>query len=239
MRWKIQDRKYMVHETNLHKQPLRWVVSTNKPDRNVALVYVFGGVLNIVQWLYWPTLPTEFVLLVFLGIGLASFLTAAYFFRESRVHAEAFPKGSQCSLHSEELAYDRCALCGHLFCEKCLVRIKPTWYRTIGFFRFNGVACKACAYRRVKWCWLFGLSFWLIFLTPLLLFLNWNPMLLFSHLNPAQAAEAARSATLTGVVLASMVTLGWYVQGKTQVMPSLSKQPEEIVDVETRIVDIS
>jgi hypothetical protein len=237
----------MGHETNLHMQPLRWVVSTNKPDHNVALVYVFGGVLSIVQWLYllqpnsWAsfTPPTEFVLAVFLGTGLASFLTAAFLFRESRVHAEAFPKGSQCSLHSEELAYDRCAICGQLFCEKCLVRIKPKWYRTIGFFRFNGVACKACAYRQVKWCLLFGLSFWLIFLTPLLLFLNLNPMLLYSHLNPTQAAEAARVATLTGVVLASMVTLGWYFQGKTQVMPSLSKQPEEILDIETRIVDIS
>ncbi|MDO8124965.1 MAG: hypothetical protein Q6364_11370 [Candidatus Hermodarchaeota archaeon] len=76
-------------------------------------------------------------------------------------------------------------------------------------------------------------------MTPLLLFLNWNPMLLFSHLDPAQAAEAARGATLTGVVLASMVTLGWWLQGMTQVMPSLSKQPEEIVDMETRIVDSS
>jgi len=237
----------MGHETNLHKQPLRWVVSTNKPDRNVALVYVFGGVLSIVQGLYWLrpnpwtsfTPPTEFVLAVFLGAGLASFLTAAFLFRESQIHAEAFPKGSQCSLHSEELAYDRCAICGHLFCEKCLVRIKPTWYRTIGFFRFNGVACKACAYRRVKWSWLFGLSIWLVFLPPLLLSLNLNPMLLFSHLNPAQATARARDATLTGVVLASMVTLGWWLQGMTQVMPSLSKQPEEIVDMETRIVDSS
>lgn len=237
----------MGHETNLHRQPSRWVVSTNKPDHNVALVYVFGGVLSIVQGLYWLlpnpwtsfTPPTEFVHAVFLGAGLAGVLTAAFLFRENRVHAEAFPKGSQCSLHSEELAYDRCAICGQLFCEKCLVRIKPTWYRTIGFFRFNGVACKMCAYHRVKWCWLFGLSFWVIFLTPLLLFLNLNPMLLFSHLNPAQAAEAARYATLTGVVLASMMTLGWWIQGKTQVMPSLSKQPEEIVDIETRIIDIS
>ena len=79
----------------------------------------------------------------------------------------------------------------------------------------------------------------MIFLTPLLLFLNLNPMLLFSHLNPAQATARARDATLTGVVLASMVTLGWWLQGMTQVMPSLSKQPEEIVDMETRIVDSS
>jgi hypothetical protein len=208
------------------------------------MFYAFTGVLIFVQGLFWLlpdswssfAPPKEFVLAVFLGSGLASFLTAASLLREGRVHAKAFRKGSQCSRHSEELAYDRCAICGRLFCEKCLVRVKPGWSSMIGFFRFNGVACKVCSHRRVKWSWLFGLSIWLVFLPPLLLFLNLNPVWFYPSLDLAQATSTARGATLAVVAVATMMTLGWWVGSKTWAMPSLSMHPEEIVNLETRIV---
>ncbi len=193
------------------------------------------SVLIFVQGLYYWFLDhpwTSIALAVSLAGGLASILTAVFLFRVSRVHAEAFSKGSPCSIHPEELAYDRCAICGQLFCSKCLVRIKPTWSRTIGLFYFNGVACKECAHRRVKWWWLSGLSIWLIFLPPLFLFINLNPMLFYPQSNPAEA-------TLTGIVLAIMITLGWWLQIKTTVMPSLFQQPQEMVDIDTRIVEMS
>lgn len=206
------------------------------------MFYALMSILIFAQGLYyWSLAPlwTPIASAIALTCALGSILTAAFLFRQSRVQAEVFPKGSQCTIHSEELAYDRCAICGQLFCSKCLVRIKPTWSRTIGLFRFNGVACKECAHRRVKWWLLFGLSIWLIFLPPLLLFLNLNPLLFYPHINPAEVVLVVRGATLTGIMLAIMTTLGWWFQSKTTVMPSLSKQPEELVDIQTRIIDSS
>ncbi len=225
----------MANKTYLNDNSLRWIVSTNTPDYKVAMFYALTSILIFAQGLYYWSLPqpwTSIASAIALAGALGSILTAMFLYHESRVHAEAFPKGSQCSIHSEEMAYDRCAICGQLFCSRCLVRIKPAWIRTIGLFRFNGVACKACAHHRLKWWWLFGLSIWLIFLPPLFLFINLNPMLFYPQTNPAEA-------TLTGIVLAIMITLSWWIQGKTTVMPSLSQQPQEMVDIETRIVEIS
>lgn len=204
------------------------------------MFYALSSILIFAQGLYYWSLPlpwTPIAAAIALVGALGAILTAVFLFRKSRIHAEAFPKGSQCSIHSEELAYDRCAMCGQLFCSKCLVRIKPALSRTIGLFRFNGVACKTCAYHRVKWFWLFGLLIWLIFLPPLLLFANLNPMVFYPQIDPAEAIFRVRGATLTGIVVAAMMTLGWWLQGKTTVMPSLSRQPQEMVGIDTRIAD--
>ncbi|MDO8124072.1 MAG: hypothetical protein Q6364_06800 [Candidatus Hermodarchaeota archaeon] len=232
----------MDNGTYLNGNSLRWIVSTNTPDYKVAMFYALTSILILAQGLYYWLLPHPWASIasaIALAGTLGAILTAVFLFRESRVHAEAFPKGSQCSIHSEELAYDRCAICGQLFCTKCLVRIKPAWSRTIGLFRFNGVACKACAYHRVKWWWLFGLSIWLFFLPPLVLFINLNPMLFYPQIDPAEVIFLVRGATLTCIIIAIMMTLSWWLQGKTTVMPSLSQQPQEMVDIDTRIVEMS
>lgn len=206
------------------------------------MFYALTSILIFAQGLYYWFLHNPWSLFastVALAGGLGSILTAVFLIRESRVHAEVFLKGTLCSSHSEELAYDRCAICGQPFCSKCLVRIKPAWSRTIGVFRFNGVACKACAYHRVKWWWLLGLSVWLIFLPPMILFINLNPMLFYPQVNPAEVVFLVRGATLTGIIVAIMITLGWVLQGQTTVFPSLSQQPQEMVDFDTRIVERS
>ena len=228
----------MVNETDLNNSSLQWILSTNTPDYKVASFYALSSIFLFAQGLYYWFLPHSWASIasaIALAGAVGSILAAVFLFRESRVHAEAFPKGSQCSIHSEELAYDRCAMCGQLFCSKCLVRIKSAWTRTVFFFRFNGVACKSCAGHRVKWLLLFGISFWLIFLPPLLLFINLNPMVFNPLIDPAEAIFRVRVATLTFIVLAVMITLGWWLQGMTTVMPSLSRQPQEIVSIETRI----
>jgi hypothetical protein len=229
----------LVNETDLNNNSLRWILSTNTPDYKLALFYALTSILIFAQWCYYSSLPQPWAAIasaIAMAGALGSILTAVFLFRKSQVHTEAFPKGSKCSIHSEELAYDRCAMCGQLFCSKCLVRIKSAWSKTIWFFRFDGVACKACAEHRVKWLWLFGLLIWLIFLPPLLLFANLNPMFFYPQINPAEAIIRVRGATLTGIVLAIMITVGWWLRGKTTVMPSLSQQPQEMVGIDTRIV---
>ncbi|MFX1563350.1 MAG: hypothetical protein ACFFDP_08590 [Promethearchaeota archaeon] len=161
--------------------PKHWITSTNRPYQLLAAVWITLGILFIamvtidfVSRFFHQIFSSYFYTLhlVFVAMGIFCIINASLLFYDSRtIHKNPFPEESQCQKHPEQQAYDRCAICGKLYCPKDLVRIQQkTWGFSPGMFGFDGVACQKCAQNRVKQFSVISIIF--LTIIPLLFFIN-------------------------------------------------------------------
>ena len=137
------------------------VLSTNKPYRILAIMWIMFGFLFIIIGIQFFSLIPSFLIFPYLAFASILFIIGAgiYFvigailllYDSQSIHNDPFPEDSSCKMHSDQPAYDWCAICGTLTCPQELIRIQQKfWGISPGMFGFDGVACQDCAQRRVK-----------------------------------------------------------------------------------------
>lgn len=150
-----------MRETRSNGTPTLWVLSTNKPYQILAIMWIILGFLFIIIGIQFFFLIPSFLIFPYLAFTSSLFIIGAgiYFvigailllYDSQSIHNDPFPEDSSCKMHSDQPAYDWCAICGTLACPQELVRIQQKfWGISPGMFGFDGVACHDCAQRRVK-----------------------------------------------------------------------------------------
>jgi hypothetical protein len=189
--------------------------------------------IGIQYFFFFPILHLELLPLLFLaGFGVYFIISAVFLFYDSQsIHNDPFPEDSSCKLHSDQPAYDWCAICGTLTCPQELVRIKQKfWGISPGMFGFDGVSCLDCAQRRVKrYFMISAIVFLLAF--PLLIFMGISLILGgLVHLTGA-------FGFIFGIVVFGLVCLiGWLWWKIWQVVTTpLAQQPELMIPIKTRL----
>jgi hypothetical protein len=218
-----------------------WVLSTNKPYQILAITWIILGFLfTIIGIQYFLLIPTFLVLpylaftssLFIIGFGIFFIIVAIFLLYDSQsIHNDPFPEDSPSKMHSDQPAYDWCAICGILSCPQELVRIQQKfWGISPGMFGFDGVACQDCAQRRVK----------RYFMISIILLLPAFSLFIFLGVSLIIAGPIYLAAVLGfifGIVVFGLVYLtAWLWRKEWQIVTTpLAQQPELMIPVNTRL----
>jgi hypothetical protein len=230
-----------MRETRSDGTPTLWVLSTNKPYRILAIMWIIMGFVYVIIGIQYFFLIPSFLLfpyltftssLIIIGFGLYFVIGAILQLYDSQsIHNDPFPEDSSCKMHSDQPAYDWCAICGVLSCPQELVRIQQKfWGISLSMFGFDGVACQDCAQRRVKRYYMISI----ILILPTFL------LLIFLSVSLIMAGPVYLAAILGfifGIFVFGLVCLTAWLWWKVWqiVTTPLAQQPKLMIPIKTRL----
>ncbi len=230
-----------MRETRSDEAQRLWVFSTNKPYQILAITWIILGCLFTIMGIqYFLLIPTfllfpylDFTVSLFIiGFGMFFVIVAIFLFYDSQsIHNDPFPEDSPCKMHSDQPAYDWCAICGALSCPQELVRIKQSiWGISLGMFGFDGVACQNCAQRRVK-------RYYMITIVLFLPALSFFSLLGIILIMAGPIYLAAVLGFIFGIVVFGLVCLIAYLWWKIWQIATtpLAQQPELMIPIKSRL----